>query len=440
MQFYDEFAHIVRGVARVDGSELEDSAKPALDQFKRDAFMWQGSSPWTQQGRFYENYENGLEVEVDTRVPVYPEVLVIQLSSWDPYLDWARAHHIPMKPPTDVDLRPARFKRLRSAVQEYDAKLQREERANPDTFRVERRAQWATALDAYLNENVVARLWDPWQGQTLVMQDQGRLAIAYRAHGDPSKSGANFGFAIGHREGPDEQGYFHVVFDLITHWEPGDFEKIDERTGDLVFEIDYDTIAKYMEEQVIRPFAPYELTFDQFNAVATIQRLQKYANQAQLPKRVTVYERTATAPLNWKTYETFKTALGMSLVHAPFYEKANQELLFLQKAPGNKVDHPTSGPVQTKDVADCLAIVTYELIGEQMSGFIADALAGLSLGGTAEGGFPQAEQRAAAGAPPIGTGVEQAHHDLSAFGRTVSRSVPGQPRPGRRRGGYPRRR
>jgi hypothetical protein len=441
MQYYDEFAHIVRGVARVDGSELEDSAKPALDQFKRDAFMWQGSSPWTMQGRFYENWLNALEVEPDTDEPVYPEVFMVHLTSWDPYEDWERAHTIPMRPRHRREFRPPCFKRLRSAVQEYDAKLQREERANPDTFRVERRAKWATALDAYLSENFVARLWEPWRGQTLHMQEQGKLAFSYRAHGDPSKSGANFGFAMAHREGPDENGYYHVVFDLITHWEPGDFEQ-EGPDGTPIFEIDYDTIARYMEERIIRPFAPYELTFDQFNAVATIQRLQKYANQAQLPKRVSVYERTATAPLNWKTYETFKTALGMDLVHAPFYEKANQELLFLQKETGNKVDHPTSGPVQTKDVADCIAIVTYELIGEQMTAFIAEALGDLSLGGTGQGGLPQAPQRAAAAAANPAGGVEQAHRDLSAFTRTTGRGGmnPGAPRSGRRRGGYPRRR
>lgn len=88
------------------------------------------------------------------------------------------------------------------------------------------------------------------------------------------------------------------------------------------------------------------------NSVGTIQRLQKYALRSQLPKRVTVYERTATGPLNWKTYETFKTALNMGLLHGPYFELAELELTFLQDL-GGKVEHPTSGPVQTKDVADC---------------------------------------------------------------------------------------
>lgn len=459
MQYYDEFAHIVRGVARVDGAELEDSAKPALDQFKQDSFMWQGSSPWTQQGRFYENYLQALEIDPVTKAPIYPDRLMIQLASWDPYVDWERAHEIDRHPDLvvhekhtpvcDVEdesgeritvrlpsrwverngRRAEKFQKLKGAVQEFNDKLRLEEKSNPETFRVERRAQWATALDTYLAETAVASLWAPWRGQVLSMKKNGALAVMYRAHGDPSKSGANFGFAMGHREGPDEKGYYHVVFDVINHWSPQDFPRPNPRyVGDdsepeVVYEIDYDQIALAMEGY-IRGFSPEELTFDQFNSVATIQRLQRFAQQAQLPRRVQVYERPATAPLNWKTYETFKTALGMELVHAPFYEQANAELLFLQKSATNKVDHPTSGPVQTKDVADCLAIVTYELIGEQMSMLIHEALSSLSLQATASGGMPTPTQQLVAEPGPP-----------SSFDPNAFKTRPYQPGMPRHRGG-----
>src|SRR5207245_1480273 len=114
----------------------------------------------------------------------------------------------------------------------------------------------------------------------------------------------------------------------------------------------------------ITNFMPSEVTFDQFNSIGTIQNLNRWISRHQFPKRIVAYERTATAPLNWKTYETFKTALGLGLVHAPYFELVDLELKFLQVHNNDKVDHPTAGPVQTKDVADCMAIVVYSLIGD----------------------------------------------------------------------------
>ena len=124
-----------------------------------------------------------------------------------------------------------------------------------------------------------------------------------------------------------------------------------------------------MEAEIIdwaKKFMPSDLTFDQFNSVGMIQRIQRAMNDAKLPKRVMVSEQTATAPLNWKMAETFKTALNMGLLHAPYMELAELELRFLQLTTNMKVDHPSAGPVQTKDVADAMFNVVYHLIGEQM--------------------------------------------------------------------------
>lgn len=258
------------------------------------------------------------------------------------------------------------------------------------------------------------------------MQEQhvGILSQTYRAHGDPSKSGANFGWAIAHVEVPplhlDDRGLPHVVFDKLHAWRPGEFEENNR-------EIDYDVVKDELIEY-IDAFMPDVVSFDQWNSVSTIQALRKHVATKGYPKRVMVEERSATGPLNWRTYETFKTALGLGLVHAPYFELADLELTFLQDL-GNKVDHPTSGPVQTKDVADCMAIVVYELIGEEMAAFIGKALGDLPLSGTlssAAGPF---------GNMP-GSNNEPAHQALSGFGRARGMRQGGAP-PGygrRRRG------
>lgn len=398
MQFYDEAAHVVKGVANTPAEEVYEAATPALDQFGIDGFIYIPSSPWQRIGLLYDKYQQAIERDEETGEAAYPTRVMLQLTSWDPYEDWEMAHQIEMWPGGP------NFKPLQGAIQEYDDEMRALERANPETFAVERRSRFAAVMDAYLNPDRIATMWQPWptEKDTLYIKEKGSLRTTYRAHGDPSKSGANFGFAIGHVGGRDERGLPHVVFDVIHHWDPADFDD---------HQIDYDQIGTEIEGY-LDGFMPGELTFDQFNSVATIQRLQKYATKRNYPKRVSVYERPATGPLNWKTYETFKTALGLGLIHAPYHEQADLELTFLQDK-GGKVEAPDAGPVQTKDVADCLAIVVYELIGEEMLAFIGQSLSDLPLSTKAQGGMDAYRE-----ARP------DPHEQLSNFGGG-SRNLPG---------------
>ena len=188
MQFYDEGAHMVAtGISRSMG-EVWDSATPALGQFHQDAFIYSGSSPWTMDGKFYELVQEGLEVTTDSLEPVSPSTLIIQLASWDIYLDWERTREGTMVAakartrPQFLDnegfeiarvLPVTYFPPLRNAVEVYDDEQRRIERLNPDTFKVEKRAKWAAALDTYLPLEHVRRVFNPWKGHYLEMQTQG---------------------------------------------------------------------------------------------------------------------------------------------------------------------------------------------------------------------------------------------------------------------------
>lgn len=108
------------------------------------------------------------------------------------------------------------------------------------------------------------------------------------------------------------------------------------------------------------------------------------------PKAVTIFERTATKALNWEVAETFKTALNMKLIHAPYFELAEQECLFLQDMGNGRVDKPSSGPVQTKDVFDSMAAVVHELIGQHLTSMLGRQLGDLHMRGSAQGGMPVA--------------------------------------------------
>jgi hypothetical protein len=282
------------------------------------------------------------------------------------------------------------------------------ERANPETFAVERRSHWAATTDAYLNEARVDDIFKPWLGRTLEMQTQrSSLSVDYKMHGDPSKSGANFGLSIAHVE-QGEDGWDHVVFDHISAWRPSDFDQ-------NRYEIDYAVVEQELKAYV-DAFVPVEVSFDQFNSVHSIQELRRHVREQRHPKNVSVFERTATRALNWEVAETFKTSLGLGLVHAPYFELAEQELKFLQDI-GGKVAHQTSGPVQTKDVADTMMILVHALIGDQMKARAAGELASLPL---------RMSQPAGQSAAPSGP-----HAELSSFARGSRPEAPRNPARGR---------
>lgn len=403
---FDEMAHVVAAGANRSAEEVWTAATPSLDQFKQDSFIIEPSSPYQMTGQFYANYEASLARDEETGELERPDILMVQLPSWSIYEDWEEAPDIPLLPPAFTgdlgeyaEAPHPRFPQFKGAIQEYDDKMKLLERANPETFAVERRSHFATVVDAYLRSDKVDEMFAPWQerpahyGPTqLTMQTQGLLATTYAAHGDPSESNCNFGLAVGHVEAVDtEDGPVkHVVFDKLHHWDPADFE-------DHV--IDYDQVCREIFNDVLVPFLPSTFTLDQFNSAQSIQWFNRKVREARFPKSVSVYRETATFEHNWTRAEIFKTALNLGRVHAPGYEQAEAELKFLQKPPGQrKVIAPTIGPIQTKDVADCVMEVVQKLIGDEITVLI-EQLGALRLAGGQSGGtraFPTMDGERAA--------------------------------------------
>lgn len=407
-QMYDEMAHVVRQVAKNSAAEVYEASTPALDTFGKDAWLYEPSSPYAKDGQFYENWVQALKVSDGTDGHenghiTRPEMFMTQLRSWDTYEDWDHADDIPLIP-SDVYDNPTMCPRngiyrrtiplnfetkrrpdgdLIRPPQLLDEDMEKLREANPETFAVERLSHWANVMDAYLNEQVVNRIFEPWPDEkALIQQHSGKLSIDYKFHGDPSKSGANFGWSGAHMVWPEGSEFPHVVFDVVSHWEPQDFPD---------HLIDYDQIEDEIQGYIER-FNPTEVTFDQGFSNWLISRLQKWVRQRNLPKRVQVFQRTATSAQNWEVAETFKTAAGLGLVHAPYDELAKQEMLFLQLVNENKVDKPDAGPVQTKDVFDTMSILVHALIGNEIAAFIGRDLGNFRPRGSVQGGMPtQAE-------------------------------------------------
>lgn len=345
----DEVAQMLAGESRRSAGEVYAAAVPSLRQFDLDGLVFANSSPYTKVGLFWDLYEQSFMLE--GAFPAFPERFMMQFPSWTMYEN-------------DEGRKP---------LITYSM-LKQERKADPDKFRVEYMAQFAETVDAYLRPEMVDRMFTGAapDGRVLKTEHAGIGIFQYKAHGDPSQTTANFGFAIGHVEiHPTDDGEGnvidapHVVFDLIDAFYPGEMK-------DEV--IDWFVVMDVFTE-LIRNFRPYEWTFDQFDSAQAIQQLRRKVVEMGI-NDVRVREKTATPAVNQRRWDNFKAALYLGRVHAPApvgqlnarsLELVKDELKFLQVKNG-KVVKQDIGPVTTKDMADCVAEVTDALIGDSLSG------------------------------------------------------------------------
>lgn len=355
--FFDEFAHMLVGT---DGPRTADKAyealTPSLDQMDKDKFIYVPTSPYTKAGKAYELYQSAQAVDENGK-PEQPTTLVVQLPSWELYRDYDDERRTGVRP----------FKR---AIQKFDEDMERIKKRDPQSFKVEREAQWAEVIDNYLNPQWVDWMFEPFYDDSdipglrkLERQLKGVPKWVYWGHSDPSKAGCNFAFALGHNEpvtDDDGEVWQHVIIDHMKVWKPEDFE-------DGV--VPYNEIEKEIVE-VLGAFPTTEVfTYDQFGSFVTVARMKQRVREQKLS--TTVRESTFTDQTNKKRAEVFKAALSLRWVHsykdnfgADDNSLLEQELKFLTEKNG-KVYPQTIGPVQTKDLADCVMEITYQLVGDQ---------------------------------------------------------------------------
>jgi len=240
--------------------------------------------------------------------------------------------------------------------------------------RVEYDAQFASAPNAYLRPDKIAEMFGPYNGAHLMQQAMGKLKHHYVAHADPSRSGANFAFAVAHLE-EDEGGSPHVIFDVLNVWRPSDF-----RDGIVDYMLVEDEIFEF-----VRAFRIKELTFDQYSSVQSIQQLSHRALLVGFSWHPSIRELTATAYHNLQVAEIFKTALHLGLVHAPSHDLAQAELEYLV-FDGRRVTVPTSGPVVTKDLADAMMNAAFTLLHDRTDQ-LHRSMAKVKLGASVPGGI-----------------------------------------------------
>jgi hypothetical protein len=257
-------------------------------------------------------------------------------------------------------------------------------------------------LDGYLNPNHVDRAFSgvihvPASGVPSLKEDMirpvrmatnGSYMYNYMAHLDPSSTTAGFGFALAHVEpfpNPNFKGepVNHVVIDLVKRWNPEDFPQ---------GTIDYMVVMREVLE-IIDIFRPSELTFDQFNSIMPIQWLREEMAKKKIYE-TKVFESQGGNKENWNKWQTLKTAVNLDMIHVapdcPDSDYAKQELKFLScdmTKQNPKVERQTTGPIQTKDMADCIRDVTYKFLGSFLAGLVG-ARGNPQIRTGAQGGYP----------------------------------------------------
>lgn len=390
---FDEMAWMQQeGESAQTAASVYDAAIPALAQFGRDAIVFCNSSPYTKVGKFYERYEDGLKVKDGKPESAY--TLTFQFPSWALFEGWQ-------------DDPKKRFRKAITASPDWDPTeshhsvedkdgimLEKdEERKDPDKYKVERRGHFAEIVDAFLRPELVDQAY---MGRPL--RDGGFFPLKtnwnnasfmhrYKAHLDPSNTTSGFGFSMGHTEDiEDQHGNMrtHVVIDIVHRWIPSEFPE-----GVVDWEIVMEDITRW-----INLFQPFEITFDQFQSAMPISYLNKWLREHNM-SHIRAYEKTATSQYNWNRANVFRTALYQGLVHIPndtsAAEWSNRELKNLQQinTAGRfpRVDKQEIGPVQTKDMADCIMEVTETLIGNLIANEVRQNLGDMPVVMGAAGGY-----------------------------------------------------
>ena len=225
----------------------------------------------------------------------------------------------------------------------------------------------------------------------LVLQEKGKLSRQYVIHCDPGRTGANFAMCIAHLENApcevcghrDEDGMHspmctgsirpHVIVDVLKVWRPMDYP---------------DNVVDYVEVQqdlinILNHFpSTTSFSMDQWNSALFLADLKR-----RFSPRIRIVEETFDEKSNQNRFEKFKSALNLGWVHSfrdTSYKDDSScllelELTFLQEVHG-KVKKQEVGPVTTKDLADCLMVVTVDLLHDALDRWYSEHLTRGSFG------------------------------------------------------------
>lgn len=430
--FFDELGHLQSGTTGPQtADQLVKSILPSLAQFGKDRMIYIPTSPRTKEGPAHDFYEAGLATDETTGEPQNPARMVIQLPSWGTY----EGHDNPELNKGKPYPRPP--------IQ-YDEFVKSEERRDPQGALVEYHGQFQEVTSPFLPSWTVDKMFSPicphcahtvddrastcavcggvFESPRIVQpRFEGVNNEVYRCHLDPAESGANFAMVIAHVEyklHPDGQLWAHVFVDHIHVWKPADYRN----------ELPYDDIVAEIGETLTRFPTTEVVSTDQFNAGSLIPMLRTELKRRGLSARVV--KEPFTQPANRERAYSFRVAANINLVHCikdnygpRGTSLSEREMRSLQEVRG-VVDAPTSGPVQTKDVADGIMELSRQFLEDQFKRGPRKHISDLRMQMGARGGFRSGSVE----------GIASARDTLRRHSDEASRrTVPGDGKPTRPR-------
>jgi hypothetical protein len=363
--FFDEIAWMTGGGANRSAEEIYPAATPALRTFEDRAFIWAASSPWHQEGRFYELYRAALQVDPGTGKPAYPFMFTVQLPSWRVYEGWELTTNCTFEmTPGGLVLPPKKGPLLA-----YDDALRAEEALNPETFDVEYRSNWSAALNPYLDQHHVENIFQA----DLSFPSHGILALAptYVGYADPGFVDDHFAFVIVHAE-KDEDALPIVIVDAIEDWDPAHFG------GAVPIEHAEEQLFGYLDRFRLR-----SLTFDQFNGEALAGNLRGRAADLNWNPSIGVHHINRREA--YQRAETFKRLAYAGRILSPFHGLARDELRALRDNHG-RIEAPTTGRTTKDDIA--IALVNAVAIAVEPHWELIHQLGAMKLRASQPGGIP----------------------------------------------------
>ena len=112
------------------------------------------------------------------------------------------------------------------------------------------------------------------------------------------------------------------------------------------------------------------LTLDQYGAFATVSRLREALRGIRF--RARVREENFNVQSNYMRAERFKAGAGEGWIHVyrdtlgPNGTSLLEGELKSLRLKGKRLEKPNTGPVRSKDLADCVMVVAAELITDQL--------------------------------------------------------------------------
>lgn len=187
------------------------------------------------------------------------------------------------------------------------------------------------------------------------LKDIGEPGHVYFAHLDPARNSHNYALVVCHKEhflDPEtKKTDYRVVVDHIKVWKP---------TPDNIIEVER------VDEYVIslkRRFNLGLVTYDTWNSLSSVQKLQKYGIPAQMKQ--------FNPKFKMQIYKELEEILNSGRLIIPWHELLYNELLYLQRKfyeTGFKVFPKQDGEVpKTDDVADALAGAVYHSLEQQVN-------------------------------------------------------------------------